>query len=104
MFRLIAKLLVALSVLLMPFGMVEASATAAQPRHMAMNHCPEQRSSDHGKATASECTMACSAALPAVDQSVEEPPLFVSSSPRPALARALHGILLEIATPPPRIA
>jgi hypothetical protein len=105
--RALAKLLLLLAVLLMPVGM--AQAPAAAPHHaipsaeMPMQHCPEQTPTHQSKAGMAECTMSCSAALPADDCRSAEPPRIVSTAPPPVIAPELHGILLETATPPPRL-
>ena len=70
MSRIACKLLVLISVLLMPLGM--SAPAAARVHHsasagMAMQHCPEQSPAEKGKLGATECMMACSAALPAYD-------------------------------------
>jgi hypothetical protein len=89
-------------VLLMPFGMTAAVAAPHEPAAMAMEHCPDQPANSHGKSVFEQCTMACSAALPAAERPGDEPLLVVSAPLAPAITRALHGIMLEIATPPPK--
>jgi hypothetical protein len=103
--RLIAKLLVLLAVLLMPLGMSAAPAAAAHhtpSASMPMQHCPEQAPSHNSKGGFAECTMACSAALPAVDLPKEEQ-LPVSCAPiAPTVAQMLDGLHPDTATPPPK--
>jgi hypothetical protein len=96
--RLIAKFVLLVAVLLMPFGMAHATPSTGTP----MSHCPNQPSGNHGKAGFAECAMVCSAALPAADWAVEELPTILSAPPAPVLAQALDGILLETSTPPPK--
>ena len=107
MSRFACKLLVLFAVLLMPLGMSAPAAAQAHRGHpaaMGMQHCPEQSPVEKGKLGATECMMACSGALPAV-----YPQLIASEAPpkmaaQPSAIRTLHGIELEIATPPPRFA
>jgi hypothetical protein len=93
-------LLVAL--LLMPFGMQPASAADHFPS-MSIGHCPDQGSKPDSKGTLAHCTMACSAALPAVDAEPIRSHEMARTSFAPGLASALSDIELEIATPPPRL-
>lgn len=104
MVRLIGKLLLLLAVLAMPFGMSVASAAAHPAAHaqMPMQHCPDQAPGKGQKAPFAECTMACSAALPAVDAKPAERPLVVCLPIRPAEAQTLDGLHPDIATPPPK--
>jgi hypothetical protein len=102
---LLTKLLLLVVMLLMPLGMAP-SAAAEMHRSMgassAMQHCPEQSSKHEHKGAAAECTMACSAALPAADTVRAELPL-APGEPLPSVAvRQLHGLHPETATPPPR--
>ncbi len=99
----VCRLLVLLAVLIMPLGM---STAAAAPHHeptasMPMQHCPGQGSKHESKAFA-ECTMACSATLPAADIRAGEPLPINSASIAPGLLPVLHGRYLDIATPPPK--
>lgn len=99
------RALLLFAVLLMPLGM--APAVAAPVHHMAagmpMGHCPEQAPSDERKAGFAECTMACAAALPAVEAPREEALLVTVELPRLPAAPQLHGLHPETATPPPRV-
>jgi hypothetical protein len=101
--RILLRLAVLLSVMLLPFGMAPAGATTMhhQMSSMPMQHCPEQRS-DHQKRGFVECTMACSAALPALDRPQPRARLIVSQRERPSLARRLSDLHPDTATPPPR--
>jgi hypothetical protein len=105
MIRLIGKLLVLLAVLAMPFGMSVASAGV--PDHpmsaqMPMDHCPDQATGKGHKSPFAECTMACSAALPAVYTRLAERPVIVCVPAQPAAAQSLDGLHPDIATPPPK--
>jgi hypothetical protein len=99
------RMLLLIAVLLMPFGM--APAAAAGPSHragaaMPMQHCPEQAPNHRGRAGSGECTMACSAALPAGDVKPAEPLQIVGACDRADVMNQLHGLHPETATPPPR--
>jgi hypothetical protein len=99
----LAKLLVLIGVLLMPFGMVAPAAAA--PHHsaaMPMQHCPEQAPTHKGKLGFADCTMACAAALPAAEASPADEPPIDRGAQVSAAVRQLHGVQLEIATPPPK--
>ena len=105
MARLIAKLMVLIAVLLMPLGMSAAPAAAAHRGMSAsvpMKHCPDQSPSHDSKSGFVECTMACSAALPAAELPQERRVLTASIPREPAAAHFLHGIHPDIATPPPK--
>lgn len=100
------RLLAILAVMLMPFGMAAAPAESIHHQQMAkampMEHCPEPASAPQSNGALAHCTMACAAALPAVDS-----PVFVShpvaqSIPHAPTMRTLLGTEPEIATPPPR--
>ena len=99
----LSRLIALLCVLLMPLGMQPAAAMPVQHHAaMPMRHCPEQRPNHHSKGDFAECTMACSAALPASDLSRSEPCSIAGAQTEPALAQALRGLHPETATPPPR--
>jgi hypothetical protein len=109
MTRIAAKLLILLALLAMPLGMASASAGEQahhQPaNHESMGHCadkePAKADLEPGIAA---CTMACAAALPAAGPFAAVRPAL-AAAPLPALPmKALVGVLLEIATPPPRAA
>jgi hypothetical protein len=104
--RAALKLLALLAVLLMPFGMTPVAA-AKSPHHsatMPMQHCPEQ-APDHGsKGGFVECTMACSAALPALDSAPQQSLPPERNLTPVAVAHILHGLHPETATPPPKTA
>lgn len=99
----LCKLLAFIAVLLMPLGMQPAAA--APVRHhaaMPMQHCPDQPSSHDFKGGMAECTMVCSAALPAVDRAQEGHFVIVCAPSETAVARILHGLHPDTATPPPK--
>ena len=105
MSRFACKLLALLAVLLMPFGMSAVPAAAVHHAHagaMPMEHCPEQSPGDTGKPGATECMMACSAALPAADLRLVDTGVPAKMPVRPVAVHTLSGIELEIATPPPK--
>jgi hypothetical protein len=105
---LMAKLLVLLAVLLMPLGMSAAPAAAASHHSasasMPMQHCPEQAPSQDSKRGFVDCTMACSAALPAVELPQEEHLPTASTPAAASTAEILHGLHPDTATPPPKLA
>ena len=105
MATMVTRLILFVAVLLMPLGMTAAPAAAHQSMaaEMPMGHCPDQQRGDDHKARIADCTMACAAALPAVepvrdDPSIEPSPQIVAVQPH-----GLHGLHPETATPPPRI-
>jgi hypothetical protein len=102
----IVRLLTLVAVLIMPFGMAPA---VAAPQHaamagMTMEHCPDQTPADQGKNAFAECTMACAAALPAIDRQPEERHMIVREPVERLAVRCLHGLHPETAAPPPRTA
>jgi hypothetical protein len=102
--RRLIKFLTLLTVLLLPFGMTAAPAAASRHHSasMPMRHCPAQLPDQHGKAGFIECTMVCSAALPATEPGREEHLMVVCAPPEAKIMRPLHGLHPETATPPPR--
>lgn len=99
------KLVTLIAVMLMPFAMTAAPATAAQGHHsasMPMQHCPEQSPERKAKAGFVECTMACSAALPAADIAADDPFASVCEPMTLAPVPRLHGLHPDTATPPPK--
>jgi hypothetical protein len=103
--RLFARLVLLIAVLLLPFSMTAAPAAphAMSSASMSTSRCPDAPSGHHGKPGIAECTMICSSALAAHESSIEEAPTVISAPPEPVLVRALHGILLETSTPPPKL-
>jgi hypothetical protein len=102
--EMLGKLLLLAAVLLMPFGMAPAAASAS-PQAMAsmpMGHCPDQDSSHSPKAGIADCTMACAGALPAVAATREEPLLAPAEPVLATASQALNSLHPETATPPPK--
>ena len=99
-----SKLLLLIAMVLVPFGMspVAAASHHAPGAGMPMQHCPEQGSKHESKSGFAECTMACSAALPAADVRADGSPLVVIASIVPRALHALHGLHPDTATPPPK--
>ncbi len=103
--RLIGKLLAILAVLIMPLGMQSAAAATHHDMSaatMPMEHCPEQAPRQDSKGGFVECTMACSAALPAADLSPMKPMPVAYSPIEPAATQMLLGLHPDTATPPPK--
>ena len=101
----IARVLLLAAVLLMPFGMSGASAGAHREHaaEMPMSHCPDQEPRKHALAGGiAQCTMVCSAALPAVHVGIAESPVLLCTPAKPAITQRLHGLEPETVTPPPR--
>ena len=98
------RLFALLAVLLMPFGMQPAAGAPAAGHHasMPMQHCPEQAPRHDPKGAFAECTMACSAALPAADRADDRPPLLICAPSEAAAVRIMHGLHPDTATPPPK--
>jgi hypothetical protein len=104
MTRMVAKLLLLMAVLLMPLGMT--APAAARQHHgssatMPMEHCPDEGIPD-AKGGIAQCTMACAAALPAMDASAGEALTIVCTPELPAAVQRLHGVQPDTATPPPK--
>lgn len=101
---LIARLLLIISVLLMPFGMAPA---ASAPVHAAMagmsSDCPDQQTGHSGKHGMADCAMACGSALPADEERRDTPQLMAAPSPAMTASEPLHGLHPDIATPPPKL-
>jgi hypothetical protein len=101
---MLVRLLALVAVLLMPFGMAPVSSAARHEHSASMNsHCPQQAPKQAGKAAFAECTMACSAALPATELPREHPLLINCMPVGPSTAKALQGLHPETATPPPKM-
>ena len=100
------KLLALVALVVMPFGMTRATAMAqpmpADHSMTAMGHCDEQPKQDKGPVSKMDCTAMCTA-LPATDT---PPPDRIARLHAPqtiALVAPFAGVVLEIATPPPRL-
>jgi len=112
MLSLILKLFALIAYMAMPFTMsVAMSAPPPSSHHAemmamagmgAMQHCPEQSAPAIDHTAFVGCGMMC-AALPA---DLAEPAAIVLAAAVPPVLPVRHftGILLEIATPPPRLA
>ena len=100
------KLLTLLALLCMSFGMANAPAVGQPaPAHDGMaatGHCDEQRS-DQDKAPESkmDCVAMC-ASLAAADGPGLPPALIPKALNTASQVTPFAGVLLEIATPPPR--
>ncbi len=105
MFSAAFRLIAIVAVLLMPLGMAPSAANQASHHGMgmAMQHCPEPAGKYHKDAFA-ECTMACSAALPAAEFARDEVAPASCELAAPTAQPVLHGLHPETATPPPKIA
>lgn len=104
------RLLMLLAVLLMPLGMQSAAASAPNiDLHIMMTrapvgHCPEQSKGHQHNDGLATCSMVCASTLPAQELAWDDALLRDHQLVVPVPAQILHGILLEIATPPPRLA
>ena len=107
---IIGRLLVLFAVLLMPVGMQSAATSAPHSDHHAMmagtprGHCPEQSSGHQHNDGLATCSMVCASTLPAQELARDETLVRDHQLVAPVPAQTLHGILLEIATPPPKLA
>ena len=100
---MVARLLILLSVLLMPLGMTSAAAASHHDRaSMPMGHCPDQAPGHDLKGGIAECTMACAGALPAAELAAHRPLTIVRAPVASAAAKQLHGLHPDTATPPPK--
>lgn len=102
---MLRALLILAVLALMPLGMMPAGAMAATEHHEAAmaGHCQDEEETDNSAGFA-QCTMACAAALPAIDAPVEAD-VAMTACPL-AVTRIVHlsGLEPDIATPPPRLA
>ena len=101
------RLLALLALALMPLGMTGAPATASpMPANHAMasaDHCDEQGDQDQAPASRMDCTAMCTA-LPASESAAPSLVLKPKAPRTIAVANPFDGIILEIATPPPKLA
>lgn len=100
------RLLTLAALVLMPFTMASAPAEAHHGQSMAMagDHCDAQeREGQAPVADMTQCMLMC-AALPAAEPLAVEAPGLPRAPLRLAPIRPIQGIILEIATPPPRFA
>ena len=102
------RLLMLVALVLMPFGMAGAPATA-QPMpadhaamSMAMGHCDEQPTKETAPTSSKmDCTAMCTA-LPAADNPLPVKAMKPVALRSTAIAAPFVGIEPELATPPPR--
>jgi hypothetical protein len=102
----VTRLLALIALIIMPFGMATTAAMAGPTHHATAmagsGHCDDQQQDQAPVSKPMDCAAACAAlASPAV-------PLFEApakpKAPRTITAAApFNGIILEIATPPPRL-
>lgn len=98
-FRLIALI----ALVLMPFTMAAAPTEAhAMPQATASDHCGDHSDRQSAPATdMAQCMLMC-AALPAAEPLAVIAPDLPKAPLQLARIRPFHGIILDIATPPPR--
>ncbi|WP_344700360.1 hypothetical protein [Sphingomonas limnosediminicola] len=107
---ILGRLLVLLAVLLMPVGMQPAAASAPVAHlHTMMagtptGQCPAQSNGHRHNDGLATCSMVCGSTLPAQELARDETHFKDHQLVSPVPAQTLHGILLEIATPPPKLA
>ncbi len=101
---MLLRLFLLVAVVLMPLGMQPAVAAPASTHHAStpMQHCPEPMSGYAMKGGIVECTMACSAALPAADLPQDRPLLIACIPVETETTHVLDGLNPDIATPPPK--
>ena len=98
------RVLTLLSLVLMPFAMTAAPASAHAMPAAADIHCfDHQRPQTPNQVDLAQCMLMC-AALPAAEALTVSAPAVPKAPRRLALAVPIRGIILEIATPPPRFA
>lgn len=100
----ILRVLTLIALVLMPAGMTFAPAAATPVAAGADHnkHCDDQDGDSEAPRGMVDCTAMCSA-VPAAPAPVAEPAELPSSPPAIAPVRRFSGIILDIATPPPRI-
>ena len=101
----LVRLMTVVALMLMPFVMTTAPAAAhtASPA-MTEGHCadhPDQRGPPATDVT--QCMLMC-ATLPAAGPLILAPPIQPRLALKQVPAEPIHGIILEISTPPPRAA
>lgn len=104
--QLFSRLLLLIAVLLMPVGMTPAAAGTmhhAAASEIPMGHCPDQGENHRTNSGIAECTMACTAALPAIASSGAELPVIDRAPAQSPAPERLDGMDPETATPPPRL-
>ena len=102
---IVLRLFALVAVLMLPLGMAVAPAEVHHPpmaMDMPMQHCPDEPSKDDSGGVLAECTMACSAALPATAPAATLAP-FATTPADAAIPALLASVEPEIATPPPKL-
>ena len=103
---LLCRMLALVAVLLMPFGMTAAAEASSSSHHamagMPMGHCPDQESQPESKAGIAACTMACSAALPAIEPAQPQRDHVEQLPAEAETVHALAGLHPDAADPPPK--
>ena len=96
------RLLTLMALVLMPFTMAAAPAEAhAMPQGMSEEHCGDHQQPETPATDLTQCLLMC-AALPAAEPINVSAPEMIDPPRQQALAQAFHGVILDIATPPPR--
>lgn len=104
----IFRLLAIAAMILMPLGMgVTPAAAAALTAHTTMGgseegHCGQKSESETGKAMAMQCAGSCGA-LPAELAAAPVKELAPIACLAPDRVKVLHGVMLPLSTPPPRV-
>ena len=98
------RLLTLIALVLMPFTMAAAPTEAhAMPQATGEEHCDGRHQPDSPPATDMvQCMLMC-AALPAAEPIKVGAPEIIDPPRQHTLAQAFHGVILDIATPPPRL-
>ena len=106
MAAIFVRLMTLVALVLMPIGMANASAAAGpveRPAATALGHCEDKKSEDKApESEAMACAAAC-AALAASPRPALAAPLKLKAQQTMAIEPSFNGIVLEIATPPPRV-
>ena len=98
------RLLALIALVLMPFTMAAAPAEAhAKPQGMGEEHCGDHQAPDAPRSSdMAQCMLMC-AALPAGESIKVTAPQVLKAPRQQAVLKQFQGVILEIATPPPRI-
>jgi hypothetical protein len=97
------RLLALVALVLMPFTMAAAPAGAhAMPQAMTQDHCGDHPDAPAAPADMAQCMLMC-AALPAAEPLTVFAPDLPKAPLRLNRVKPIHGIILDIATPPPRL-
>ena len=99
------RLLALVAVLLMPLAMQPAAAAPAPQQHQMsapMEHCPEQAPDHDRQGGFADCTMACSAALPAAASAADRARVLICAPSEATAAHMLRGLHPDTVTPPPK--